>query len=157
MPRIARCTRDDPHRVFCINWLQYLIQFCLCEKCCGVPFGKVRHHFFNTRRQLSVMASIKGHLDWERYNLPAPYDSDLGAAETCLMVLSLFAAFPELTSIPAFNRGGKGWTGINHALSEIGVGIFLPRRRRQYLLLVLGWSDHAARTSSASKSLLELS
>ncbi len=83
---------------------------------------KVRYHNFNTRRQLSVMSSFKGHLDWERYNLPAPYDSDLAAADTCLMVLSLFAAFPELTSIPAFNRGSKGWTGITHALSEIGVG-----------------------------------
>jgi hypothetical protein len=38
------------------------------------------------------------------------------------MVLSLFAAFPGLTSIPAFNRGSKGWTGINHDMSEIGVG-----------------------------------
>jgi hypothetical protein len=33
----------------------------------------------------------------QRYFLPAPYDFDLPAEKTCHMVLSLFAAFPELT------------------------------------------------------------
>ena len=69
-----------------------------------------------------VKDSCKAHLDWEAYRLPAPYGNNMAGEITCLMVLSLFAAFPELTSIPAFNKGGKGWTHIKHALSEIGVG-----------------------------------
>jgi hypothetical protein len=120
MPRIARCTRDDPHRVFSIDWVAYILQLCLGPACCGVPFGKVRK--YSSRLTLSEMHSNKGHLDWGPYMLPAPYGSSQAAASTCLVVLSLFPAFPELTSIPAFNRGSQDWTGTNHAQSEIGVG-----------------------------------
>jgi hypothetical protein len=121
MPRIARCTGIDPHRLFYIDWVPDLLQLCLGGICCGVPFGNVRqlHPYLQLQ---SVMSSFKAHVDWEKYRLPAPYGDDMAGAETCLMVLSLFAAFPELTSIPAFNRGGQGWTGRKHALSEIGVG-----------------------------------
>ncbi len=38
------------------------------------------------------------------------------------MVLSLFAAFPELTSIAAFNKDANDWTGVKSAPSQIGVG-----------------------------------
>ena len=65
---------------------------------------------------------MKASLDWEVYNLPAPYDFNVPAEITCLLVLSLFAAFPELTSIAAFNRGAKDWNGVKHAVCEIGVG-----------------------------------
>jgi hypothetical protein len=123
MPRIARCTREDPHRVFSIDWVPYLLQLCLGPTCCGVPFGEVRQNSRDLRR-LQTMHSVKGSLDWQDYNLPAPYDaySYSAAQPTCLIVLSLFAAFPELTSIPAFNQGAQDWTGVTHDQSAIGVG-----------------------------------
>jgi hypothetical protein len=122
MPRIAKCTEEDPRQVFYIDWVPYVLQLCLGATCCGVPFGKVRHHPINTRRQLSIMRSMKARLDWALYSLPAPYDFNVGTEETCLLVLSLFAAFPELTSVAAFFHGGKDWNGVKHAVSEIGIG-----------------------------------
>jgi hypothetical protein len=122
MPRIARCARDDQDRTFFIDWLPYITQLCMGAQSHGVPFGKVRYDFQHPQKKLSVMKSCKAHLDWELYRLPAPHMSDLASAKTCLIVLSLFAAFPVLTSIPAFNHGGKGWTGTNHAMGQIGVG-----------------------------------
>ncbi len=67
----------------------------------------------------TVMSSGAAHLDWETYRLPAPYGDNMAGERTCLMVLSLFAAFPELTSIPAFDRGGQDWTGTKHALTDL--------------------------------------
>ena len=121
MPRIARCHGHDAHRLFHVDWIPFLTQLCLGGICCGVPFGIVRQSHPNLNFQ-TVMSSGAAHLDWETYSLPAPYGDNLAAQRTCLMVLSLFAAFPELTSIPAFNKGGQGWMHVNHAHSEIGVG-----------------------------------
>jgi len=67
------------------------------------------------------MATTAAHIDWCEYTLPNPEGSPVPSIKTCLVVLTLFAAFPELDRVPAQNRSGKQWT-ITNTASPIGVG-----------------------------------
>ena len=72
-----------------------------------------------------VLTTISSHVDWVVYNLPLPEGANVdtkSSAKTCIVVLTLFPAFPELDRVPAQNRGGKKVADAN-TTSAIGVGI----------------------------------
>ncbi len=80
-----------------------LFQLCLGSHCHGVPFGQR----LEARRDQSSMQTVSDHVDWSRYTLPAPAHSGKKGVLTCLVVLTLLAAFPELDRVPAQNKAGK--------------------------------------------------
>ena len=46
------------------------------------------------------------------------------AMSTCLLPLFLFLLFPDLTCIPALNRGGMDWTRtVEGEMSEVGIAL----------------------------------
>ena len=97
-----------------------LFQCCLGPQCFGVPFGHVIHDG-------RIMSTFSDHTDWGRYNIPHPEgakneDPTHKSVATCIAVLTLFPAFPELDRVPAQNRGGKKIADAN-TVSAIGVGV----------------------------------
>ena len=85
--------------------------------CCGLIFGRVK----KAGQWGRDMATRSAHIDWCEYTLPNPEHSQVPSIKTCLAVLTLFAAFPELDRVPAQNRTGKQWA-LTNTPSPIGVG-----------------------------------
>ncbi len=99
-----------------------LFQCCLGPQCFGVPFGRVIHDG-------RIMSTFSDHIDWGRYTSPLPEGAknedqkhSKSTVATCIAVLTLFPAFPELDRVPAQNRGGKKVADTN-TVSAIGVGV----------------------------------
>jgi hypothetical protein len=86
-----------------------LFQLCLGAHCFGLPFGEE----FKDGKWGRIMKTFCAHIDWSTYTLPPPADSSVESVGTCLVVLTLFPAFPELDCVPAQNRGGKTWATTN--------------------------------------------
>jgi len=81
--------------------------------CHGLPFG--------TTTAGQQIATVSHHIDWPLYSLIGPNGSGNARANTCLLVLLLFLAYPELERICAQNRGGESWFDGN-ARGTVGVG-----------------------------------
>jgi len=81
--------------------------------CCGLPFGIAA-------KDLRVISTIVTHPNWPRYKLASSHNSRLNGADTCVIVLPLLIAFPELLWICALNGGGEVW-GEN-VPGTVGVG-----------------------------------
>jgi hypothetical protein len=86
-----------------------LFQLCLGGHCFGLPFGEE----FKDGKWGRIMKTFGYHIDWSKYTLPPPADSSVESVHACLVVLTLFPAFPELDCVPAQNRGGKAWATTN--------------------------------------------
>jgi hypothetical protein len=66
-----------------------------------------------------VVSTAQLNVDFQKFNqespsnddqpltLPPPADARVRAIDACLIVLTLFPAFPELDRVPAQNKGGK--------------------------------------------------
>jgi hypothetical protein len=68
------------------------------------------------------MKTKSDHIDWSTHCLPVPEGAKADYnVITCLVVLTLFPAFPELDRVPAQNKGGKAVSDMN-TTSPIGVG-----------------------------------
>ncbi len=85
--------------------------------CCGLPFGQEKKRGIWGR----AMATYSYHTDWSMYTLPLPAAHEKASVHTCLVVLTLFAAFPELDRVPLQNKGGKVAAASNEK-SPIEVG-----------------------------------
>jgi len=70
--------------------------------CCGLPFGIAA-------KDLRVIMTVVCHPDWPMSNLPSSCNSGLDGAKTCVIVLLLLIAFPDLLWICALNGGGEVW------------------------------------------------
>ena len=81
--------------------------------CCGLPFG-------TAAKDGRTIMTIVSHPDWPMYTMPSPHNSDLQSAKTCVIVLLLLIAFPDLLWICALNGGGEVW-GENEP-GTVGVG-----------------------------------
>jgi len=106
------------------NLVPLVLQCCLGPHSHGLPFGTVVSQRKGAHLGRDIV-TFSEHIDWARFlatppdNLPS---NAYKAGQSCLVLLLLFIAFPDLKRVCSQTNGGNCWNPTNTP-SPVGVGV----------------------------------